>query len=247
MEVLELVDAARGRPLVTHVYAPAGDEPAPLVVFGHGLYGHPQKFTRLFGALAGAGYLVAAPTFPYTNELAPGGVVRDDVREQPRDMTFVLDAMLDGAVARAVDATRIAFAGLSLGAATVLAAVYARSVRDARVRAAVAMAGRLHALGGGYEFGGVPLFVLHGARDHIVPYAEALDVYEQARPPKAMLTLHVDGHASPFEDEPSAVDTIVDAATVAFLDLALGRGDRAQASVRLDAAAPSATLVRDGI
>ena len=62
--VLPLHDAARDRPLPTTVYVPQAGAKAPLIVFGHGGWGHPRKFTRLFSSWGDAGYVVAAPTFP---------------------------------------------------------------------------------------------------------------------------------------------------------------------------------------
>jgi predicted dienelactone hydrolase len=69
---LPLVDEGRGRTLTTTLYVPDGvDEQRPLIVYGHGFDGHPRKFTKLLGAWASAGYVVAAPTFPLTTSF-PG-------------------------------------------------------------------------------------------------------------------------------------------------------------------------------
>jgi len=244
VETVTLVDEPRSRTLVTHLHLPETDEPAPLVVFAHGLSGHPKRFTRLLSAWADAGYVVAAPVFPYTSDEAPGGVVFDDVIQQPADVTFVLDLLIDDP---RVDRERVAIAGFSLGALTVYGAAFDRVRRDHRFRAAIAMSGRLYPFGGGYELAGVPLLAVHGVHDEIVRYEDGVAAYEQAAPPKAMVTLHVNGHHEPFEDYGTAAGPIVDAATTAFLDLVLlGRDD---ASARLGAAAdsPLASLVRDGL
>jgi hypothetical protein len=66
--VLPLHDQARGRLLPTTVYVPESGTSAPLIVFGHGMWGHPRKFRRLFARWVEAGYLVAAPAFPHTND-----------------------------------------------------------------------------------------------------------------------------------------------------------------------------------
>ena len=50
--VLALHDEARNRPLPTTVYVAASGTSAPLIVFGHGMWGHPRKFTRLFAGLS---------------------------------------------------------------------------------------------------------------------------------------------------------------------------------------------------
>src|SRR4051812_28537771 len=96
--VLELVDRSRPtgagsatpwrpeRPLATTVYQPAAAGAYPLIVFAHGLTGHPDKFTRLLSAWSSAGFVVAAPAFPLTNGEVPGAEDNwTDVSEQPAD------------------------------------------------------------------------------------------------------------------------------------------------------------------
>src|SRR5829696_7236606 len=116
--VLLFHDGVRGRPLPTTVYAPDSATNAPLIVFGHGIVGHPRKFTRLFARWAEACYVVAAPAFPHTNDENPPPYLRDDVANQPADISFILDELL---ARRLGDTERVGVAGYSLGAATVLA------------------------------------------------------------------------------------------------------------------------------
>src|SRR5690606_38473865 len=60
------------RTLVTAIYRPAKRKGRfPLIVFSHGIAGHPRKFTKLFAKWAAAGYVVAAPVFPLTNDQTP--------------------------------------------------------------------------------------------------------------------------------------------------------------------------------
>ena len=61
----------RGRELPTTVYLPATDRAAPLIVLAHGLNGHPRKFTALARHWAEAGYVVAVPRFPVSNDEFP--------------------------------------------------------------------------------------------------------------------------------------------------------------------------------
>ena len=241
MDVVTFVDAARGRTLATHVLLPATEEPAPLVVFAHGLSGHPKRFTRLLLAWADAGYVATAPVFPHTSDEAPGGVVFGDVVEQPADVSFVIDSLLAGRFAPSIDAARIAVAGFSLGGMTV------HGVRDSRVRAAIAMSGRVHPLLAAGGLRGVPLLVVHGERDEVVPYEAGVAAYRRAAPPKALVTLHVDGHHEPFEDYGTDAGRVIDDVTAAFLDLTL-RGDRdAARRLRAAAATPLATLEANGV
>jgi hypothetical protein len=60
---------------------PASDTSAPLIVFGHGIWGHPRKFTGLFARWVDAGYewawqgsgKVEAPRLPWEMTDAGGG------------------------------------------------------------------------------------------------------------------------------------------------------------------------------
>src|SRR3954454_20884127 len=91
--VLALDDSARERALPTTVYVPRAGANAPLIVFGHGAWGHPRKFTRLFAHWADAGYVVAGPSFPHTNDEDPPPYLLDDVVNQPADVSFVIDEL----------------------------------------------------------------------------------------------------------------------------------------------------------
>jgi predicted dienelactone hydrolase len=122
--VLRLVDGSRvvhfrgrppqPRPLVTEIWYPARGDPSrvavhgrpataagpfPLIVFGHGFDSTPTIYARLLEAWARAGYVVAAPVFPLSNEHAPGGPDEDDIVNQPRDMSFVITKMLAASAA----------------------------------------------------------------------------------------------------------------------------------------------------
>ena len=84
-----------GRTLVTDVYVPHGAGPFPLVVFAHGVSGHPDKVGELLTAWATAGYVVAAPAFPLTNQRVDGGGGNwRNVAAQPGDVSFLLDTLL---------------------------------------------------------------------------------------------------------------------------------------------------------
>ena len=203
--VLSLHDAARDRALPTHLHLPDSPEPPPLVVFGHGYWGHPRKFARLFARLVSGGYAVAAPVFPLTNDEGEPPYVLEDVVNQPADVSFVLDEL----AARGIgDPRRVGVAGFSLGAETALAVALHPRHADPRVRAVAAVAGCLfHGDLATRDLRPVPLLLVHGTEDESVPYAEALAVYAAAHEPKELVTLEGAGHQiCQDEDEPYASD-----------------------------------------
>ncbi len=69
--------------------AAAGGGPYPLIVFAHGSGGDVEGYTTMLSAWAAAGYVVAAPTFPFPEEASS-----DDYQNQPIDMSFVVDEVL---------------------------------------------------------------------------------------------------------------------------------------------------------
>jgi alpha-beta hydrolase superfamily lysophospholipase len=229
---LRLHDRTRGRALETVVRLPdTAAGPAPLIVFGHGFYGHPRKFGKLLGAWADAGFVVAAPAFPLTNDTVEKPVF-DDVVNQPRDVRFVVDELLrTDEVGPRVDPERLAVAGFSLGAVTALAVGFNSDHRDARVRAVVSLAGCFWPeLGGSYEMTATALLVVHGTADGVVSYASGEEIYRVARSPKALVTLEDGLHEQLFEDEAGpdagAVDT-----TTAFWRLFLNGDAGARAAL----------------
>ncbi len=218
---MTFVDASRSTPawdgmpdkpsrtLVTTIWYPAraagsvtasDDGPYPLIVFAHGLGGSPQDYQQLLTAWAAAGYVVAAPLFPLSSSQTPGGPDGGDIGNQPGDMSFVIDQVLNasaaanGPLSGLVDPNEIGAAGHSNGAITTLGLVGNSCCRDARVKAAVVMAGTTEGLGrGSYQLAKAPpLFVVSDVHDGLVPYADAVAVFNQARGPKALLTLDWD-------------------------------------------------------
>jgi dienelactone hydrolase len=198
-----------GRPsrtLVTSIWYPAKSGsanhsgPYPLIVFAHGLGGSPQDYRALLTAWAAAGYVVAAPLFPLSSSETPGGPDGGDIGNQPGDMSFVIDQMLkassapNGPLSGLIEPDEIGAAGHSNGAITTLGLVANTCCRDARVKAAVVMAGTTEGLGrGSYDLAEAPpLLVVQDTHDGLVPYGDAVAVFNQARGPKALLALSWD-------------------------------------------------------
>lgn len=210
--VLSLRDDARGRALPTTLYVPPQRDAAPLIVFGHGFYGHPRKFTRLLSRWADEGYVVAAPAFPHTNDGNPPPYKMEDVVNQPGDVSFVLDELLARGLG---EPERIGVGGFSLGAETALAVGLHPEYADARVRAVVAIAGAL--FDDDFVTGvlrPVPLLLVHGTADTKNDrYAAALAFYERAHEPKRLVALEGAGHdicqdsGMPYAEEVAEVTT----------------------------------------
>lgn len=223
--------------------------PYPLVVFSHGLGANPQVYLPLLRAWAEAGYVVAAPRFPLSSSETPGGPNAGDVVHQPGDVSFVITSVLKEARAKTgtlsglVDPDQVAAAGHSNGGITTLGIAANTCCHDRRVKTAIVMAGTAtHYPGGKYDFREAPpLLVVHGTDDSLVPYTEGVAVFNQARGPKALLTVRGGDHlSSAGVNGPAA--TPIQRSTVDFLDRYL-RGDAA-AGARLprDATSDVTTL-----
>lgn len=212
------------RTLETHLFVPDGAGPFPLIVFSHGLAGHPTKFSKLLGSWARAGFVVAAPAFPLTNNTVPGSVQNwTGLANQPADVRFVIDQLLaldadpTSAVAHRINHDRIGVGGLSLGGGTTYAVGFNECCRDPRVDAVVVLAGMRFAIGGEYVLDGhVPLLIEHGTADASLPYANAVDAFATARSPVWFVTLDRGTHAPPFEDHETEWDTIAEQTTTDF-------------------------------
>jgi hypothetical protein len=115
-------------------------------------------------------------------------------------MSFVTDQVLKasaavgGPISGLVNPKEIGAAGHSNGAITTLGLVANSCCRNTRVKAAVIMAGTTEGLGRGhYELTKAPpLLVVSDRHDGLIPYADAVAVFNQTRGPKALLTLDWD-------------------------------------------------------
>ena len=225
--------------------------PYPLIVFAPGFGTTPDlsPYPKLLARWASAGYVVAAPAFPYTSSNSPGGPDLSDFANQPADLRAVIDGVLADsrthgtALAGMVDAHRIAAAGHSLGGVTVLGLVANTCCRDRRVSAAVVMSGDSIAFPTGRRdlASAPPLLFVHGNADPTVPYVSSVDAFNAARGPKGLLTVLGGDHGSPVDPTGRAFSSVV-ATTTDFFDGYLKHDGAALARVSGDARPGATTL-----
>ncbi|MEZ5167815.1 MAG: hypothetical protein R2695_15515 [Acidimicrobiales bacterium] len=203
--------ARPSRTLEVWVDRPAVDAPRPLVVFAHGLSGHPRSHELLRRTMAEAGFVVVAPAFPLTNHDVPGAWGHAaDVDGQVGDISFLIDAVVaDPDLGPLVDAEHIGMIGHSLGGLTTAGAALAAG-GDERIDAAVVISA-----GFGQSRAGLPVMVVHGDVDQLVPYQSGTMSYGLLTGRRMFVTLvggdHIAGILDDDTDLGLALRGLVDA------------------------------------
>ena len=237
-------DRGADRPLPTTVWYPAdGDGPFPLILFSHGLTSEPSAYATVLRAWAKAGFVVAAPAYPYTSygvkKLDPLDIVN-----QPTDATEVITRMLalndeagDPLEGR-IDTARIAAAGHSAGGMTTVGMF--STTRDDRLTAGIVLSGR-KLLPVPFTGAPAPILFVHGKLDRTVRYAEGLAAFEAVPWPKAMMAVTKGGHVALTKDFGPVIATTTD-----FLRYALYGDPGARDRLAADATKGGrATLIDD--
>jgi predicted dienelactone hydrolase len=185
----------------------------PLVLHSHGFMDGRRGESYLGEHLASHGYVMAAPDYPLSNFGAPGGATIEDTPEQPLDARFVIDRLLEQSadpsspIGGAIDADHIVASGLSLGGLTTLLLAYHPTLRDPRIRAALAIAAPSCMLEAPFFAGAdVPLVLLHGDVDAIVPVAENSERIFDLTPAGTELILLANGSHTGFAGPASLLD-----------------------------------------
>lgn len=164
------------------------DDVRPLVIFAHGLTGHPRSHLLLREHLADAGFVVASPAFPVTNQDS-GFANAGDIEGQVGDVSFVIDSMLeDPDFGPLIDPERIGVIGHSLGGLTTAGAALSED-GDHRIGAAVVMSA-----GFGQVRDDVAVMVVHGDSDRIVPIASSTASWAFAPANRRMFVTLVGGN-----------------------------------------------------
>jgi dienelactone hydrolase len=232
-------DPVEGAPITTD------GGPFPLVLFSHGFLATGPIYGALTTDIASAGYVVAAPTYPLSNTNAPGGPSFTDLDNQPADASFVIDELLaDPDFAPILADDRIGAAGHSMGGMTTLGLGLASCCTDERLDAAAAYSGA--ALLGPNSFAGdVPLLLVHGDGDPVVPYRRSVEAFEGADAPKYLVTLLGGGHVEGFLGGDSEQAQVIVSSTVDFFDAYLKDDPAALDRLETDADVPGIATLQE--
>jgi len=204
------------RSLPTTVWVPAGSGPFPLVVFAHGFRDGVGPYARIANHVAEQGYLVAAPSFPLTDETRAGvNLDEDDIDHEAADLSFVLTQLLDDPeLGPVTDRTRIGAAGHSDGASVAVQLAYGPTGKDPRVRAVVALTAGSPGPG---SLSGPPMLLEQSDTDQYNDLSIAQDLLDQVTTPWWFVLLHGATHSGPVEGD-ATYTGYLDAVVVAFLD-----------------------------
>jgi alpha-beta hydrolase superfamily lysophospholipase len=241
-----LLYPAAGDPAASPVEdAPPAEAPYgfPVLVYAHGQNGLPELAAPVLARLAAAGYVVAAPAFPLSNKDAPGGSTAADYEHQPADISFVISEVLGGRAGPLppVDGGRVAVAGHSLGAMTVLGLTQNTCCHDDRIKAAVAISGmQIGWNGAWYQPPTTPLLLIHGDKDDVVQFDGSTDVFAVAPSPVALVRLVGAPH---WVFGPPYADVVV-ATMVDFLRAELDGDSSGGAALAVDGNQPGVATIQ---
>ncbi|MEZ4466967.1 MAG: dienelactone hydrolase family protein [bacterium] len=171
---------------VGHLYPPHSDAPRPVVLFLHGFGGNLKGYLWALRPLTDAGWTIVAPDFGLGLWADPGGRATIDAA-----LAFI-DQSPD------LDGSRIVLAGLSNGGLGVTrhAPQLGGRLRGILYYSAVVEPAAMPALAAALP--GVPVFLLHGARDRRIHVATVRDAHARLRAAGAMAELTVLPEADHF-------------------------------------------------
>jgi fermentation-respiration switch protein FrsA (DUF1100 family) len=247
---LDLVDATRpvtgaggtivaARALPTVLWTPAGAGPYPLVVFVHGYDTGPADYARFASALASAGYVVAAPSFPQEDPARGVPLDRSHLADEAGDVAFVVRTLEQRAAGLRLAAGKVAVVGHSDGADVALLVGYGPGTADPGVAAVVADAP--DPMTSTPVASPAPLLLIQGTADPVVPYSASASVFAQVRAPVAYLSLVGADHLGPIAGG-TPWSPLLDDAVARFLDAAVAGRGTATPLAALVATPPLTTL-----
>jgi dienelactone hydrolase len=224
-----------------------GGRPFPLVIFSHGFGGDPENIQQVADDWVRGGFVVAAPRFPLSRSDHAGGPDAGDVQNQTGDVSFLITTLtgtLDpgSPLAGLVDGEHVGVTGHSNGAITTLGVTAHTCCADDRIDAAIEMAGTPSPFSGGeYDLSSAPPYlIVHGTKDPLVNYANAVTVFNDLHGPKALITIEGGDHGSYLG---SGADTHDDVARITTDFLRAYVTDDADALHRLESEQPTSASV----
>jgi hypothetical protein len=139
--------------------------------------------------------VVGSIDYPLSHIGSPGGATANDVANQPGDLSFARDRIVEGFGA-VIDGDRMGAQGLSLGGLTTELATFHADLRDPRIDAAVALAPpACFFTKRFFRTTTTPFMVIHGDDDQLVPYKEnGRRAFKLARAPKHLVALEQGSH-----------------------------------------------------
>lgn len=165
------------RTFPTTIWYPENVDAAhPLIIHSHGILSSRTELTYLAARLASSGYVVVAADYPLTSGSTPGGANAADVANQPADVSFLIDSVLELSgdekpFTGTIDMNRIGLTGLSLGGLTTTLATYHPRWREPRIKAAVSIAGPTAAFTDRfYTTTDIPFLMIAGTADALIDY-----------------------------------------------------------------------------
>jgi dienelactone hydrolase len=240
------------RTLITDIWYPAaqrsaGRQPArgpfPLLIFGPGFLQCDDTYSDLLKAWAGAGYVVAAVSFPRTNCSLGADAYEPDLVNQPQDVSYVLSRLLalntqpHNLLSGLLNPHEIAAAGQSDGGDTVAALAANTCCTDNRLKAVAVLSGAEWSPMPGRYFahGAPPMLFVQGSADAINPPWTSVQLYNADRAhDRYYLDLFGATHMMPYAGT-NHVERLVARVTLAFFDRYV-----------LGQAGAMATMTRDG-
>ena len=212
------------RKLVTEIWYPSDDVrraisgrnaprtaspgPFPLIVYSHGIMSERMETAYLARYLATQGVVVMSFTSPATSLYDAFNLNFADIVNLPGDVSFLIDEILKRSSDPAspfyakIDPACIGAAGTSLGAGVSLMAGFKSGLRDPRLSLVVTCAAGANDGPAIFDTpdSALPLLLMHGDIDAIIPYAANAPVLLSAAPGPAYLLTMVGGTHTGFSN-----------------------------------------------
>ncbi|MGZ6885641.1 MAG: alpha/beta hydrolase family protein [Acidimicrobiia bacterium] len=216
----------------------------PTIIYVHGFGAHADN--PYLHPWAAAGFVAVAPTFPLTNADAPGGPNRSDLVNEPADVSFVIDQLLQSSttgreIAHIVDRHAFGVMGASVGAAVVDQLIAGGpQVIDRRISAVVEQSCGCppHP----YPNTTPPLMFMHGTADPVASYDWTAQSFGLAPSPKYFLTLHGAQHIQYVEPWLSISERV----SRDFFDLYLAHEPQGAQQLTVDGNVPNVASLQSG-